>query len=146
MSNIVRISPQEAKQRMDAEGYRYVDVRSEPEYAAGHPAGADNVPLLVAGPGGLAPNPDFVRVMSAAYPKDAKLILGCRSGQRSMRAAEALIAVGFTGIVEQRAGFDGPRDPFGRVIEAGWGPAGLPVETATPGGSYAEIKARAGGG
>ncbi len=129
---------------MDEEGYVYLDVRSEPEFAAGHPAGAHNVPLLHAGPGGMTPNPDFLAVVQGAYPRDTKLVLGCRSGQRSMRAAEMMIAAGYTQIVEQRAGFDGPRDPFGAVLEPGWGLAGLPVEQTTPGGSYAEIRRRAG--
>ena len=39
MANIKRVSPAEAKTLMD-EGYVYLDVRSEPEFAAGHPAGA----------------------------------------------------------------------------------------------------------
>ena len=57
-----------------------------------------------------------------------------------------MIAAGYTGVVDQRAGFDGPRDAFGQLTEPGWGPAGLPVETATPGGSYAELKHKAGKG
>ncbi len=143
MANITRISPADAKKLLD-EGYTYLDVRSEPEYAAGHPAGAHNVPIMNAGPRGMAPNEDFLAVMTALYPKDAKLVLGCRSGQRSMRAAEQLVAAGYSGVVEQRAGFDGSRDQFGGLIEPGWAPAGLPVETATPGGSYAELRAKAG--
>lgn len=144
MANIRRVSPAEAKKLIDEEGYLYLDVRSEPEYAAGHPAGAQNLPLLHAGPGGMQPNPDFLEVAQALFPKDEKLVLGCRSGQRSMRAAEALIGAGYTAIIEQRAGFEGPRDPFGRVLEPGWGAAGLPVEQVTPGGSYAELRQKAG--
>jgi rhodanese-related sulfurtransferase len=144
MATVQRVSPQEAKRLIDEEGYLYLDVRSEPEYAAGHPAGAHNVPLMFAGAGGMTPNPDFLAVVSALYPKDAKLIVGCRSGQRSLRAAEALTAAGYTAVIDQRAGFDGPRDPFGAVSEPGWNPAGLPVEPSTPGASYAELRARAG--
>lgn len=129
---------------MEEQGYLYLDVRSEPEYAAGHPRGAQNLPIMHAGPAGMQPNPDFLAVAQALYPRDAKLILGCRSGQRSMRAAEVLINAGYTEVIDQRAGFDGPRDPFGKVLEAGWGPAGLPVEHSTPGGSYAELRKKAG--
>jgi len=143
MASIKRVSPAEAKQLMD-EGYVYLDVRSEPEFAAGHPAGAHNVPVMHAGPRGMAPNPDFLAVVEGLYAKDARLVLGCRSGQRSMRAAEMMIAAGYTGVIDQRAGFDGPRDAFGQLTEPGWGPAGLPVETSTPGGSYAELKQKAG--
>ena len=145
MANIKRVSSADAKQLLD-EGYVYLDVRSEPEFAAGHPAGAVNVPLMHAGPRGMTPNPDFQAVVEALYPKDARLVLGCRSGQRSMRAADVLSAAGYTGLVDQRAGFDGTRDTFGQVTEAGWGQSGLPVETTTPGGSYAELKQKAGKG
>jgi rhodanese-related sulfurtransferase len=144
MANIRRVSPAEAKQLIDEEGYLYLDVRSEPEFAAGHPAGAQNLPFMHAGPGGMQPNPDFLDLAQALFPRDARLILGCRSGQRSMRAAEALMAAGYTGLIDQRAGFEGPRDSFGRVVEPGWGAAGLPVEQVTPGGSYSELRQKAG--
>lgn len=145
MSKVPRYSPQEAHKLITEEGHVHVDVRTEAEYNAGHPAGALNIPSMLAGPAGMSPNPDFMRIMSALFAKDAKVVLGCRSGARSLRAAEMLVAAGFTGIVDQRAGFEGPRDPAGRPIENGWAAAGLPIESVTPGGSYAEIKARAGG-
>lgn len=144
MSEIQRVSPQQAKRLIDEEGYLYLDVRSEPEYAAGHPAGAHNVPLLHAGPGGMTPNPDFLDVVRALYPTDTKIVVGCRSGQRSMRAAQALVSAGYTAVVDQRAGFDGVRDAFGALSEPGWAPAGLPVEQSTPGASYAELRRKAG--
>ena len=144
MSNIPRRSPQEVQKLVTEEGYVHVDVRTQAEYDAGHPAGAINVPSMFAGPGGMTPNPDFEKIMNALFAKDAKIVLGCRSGARSLRAAELLTHHGYTGIVDQRAGFEGPRDPSGRMIEPGWGAAGLPVEKVTPGGSYAEIKAKAG--
>lgn len=142
MTNIARVSPAEAKRLIDEEGYTYVDVRSVPEYDAGHPAGSANVPLLHAGAGGMTPNPDFLAVMTALYPKDTKLVLGCRSGQRSLRAAEALAAAGYVALVDQRAGFDGARNAFGAIAEPGWSAEGLPVETSTPGSSYAELQKR----
>lgn len=123
-----RISPQEAKSLMD-EGYTYVDVRSTPEFEEGHPAGAHHVPLLEAGPAGMQPNPDFVQQMVDRYPTDAKLILGCRSGGRSARAAAMLEQVGFKNLVDQRAGFNGAGDPSGQIAEPGWAAAGLPIET-----------------
>lgn len=144
MAQIKRISPAEAQALMDGEGYVYLDVRSEPEFAAGHPKGAHNVPLMTAGPMGMQPNARFLEIVSALYPKDTKLVLGCRSGQRSMRAAEMMIGAGFSAIVEQRAGFEGSRNPFGAVAEPGWAAAGLGVETTTPGGSYAELLAKVG--
>lgn len=141
---VQNVSPAQAKSLMDEQGYLYVDVRSEPEYASGHPVGSQNVPLMNAGPGGMAPNPDFLAVVQAIYPKDAKLVVGCKAGGRSIKAAEMLVNAGYTNVIDQRAGFDGPRDAFGALSEKGWGPAGLPVETTTAGGSYAELKQKAG--
>ena len=78
---VKRVSPAEARDLIDKQGYVYVDVRSVPEFAAGHPQGAYNVPLMNMGPGGMSPNPDFMTVM-ATFPKDAKLVVGCKAGGR----------------------------------------------------------------
>jgi rhodanese-related sulfurtransferase len=131
MSELKRLSPAEAHQLL-SQGYVYVDVRSEPEFAEGHPSGAYNVPLMHMGGGGMTPNPRFLEVMKASFPTDAKLVVGCKAGGRSLKAAEALLAAGYVNIVDQRAGWDGARDAFGQVTEPGWGPAGLPRETGAP--------------
>jgi rhodanese-related sulfurtransferase len=136
-----RVSPQEARELQEKEGYVYVDVRSVPEFEAGHPTGAFNVPLLHMGPAGMAPNPEFLDVMQKAFPRDAKLVVGCKAGGRSARAAAMLESAGYTSVVDQRAGFEGAQDPSGRV-EPGWRPAGLPVSReAAPGRDYEGLKA-----
>ena len=138
-----RISPIEAKELMD-KGWTYLDVRSEPEFEALHPAGAINIPLMHAGPGGMSPNPDFMRVAQAALPKDANLVVGCMSGGRSLRAAQLLEAAGYQNVVDQRAGFGGAKDPAGRTIEPGWAAHNLPVEKGRPPGrSYSDLSQRA---
>ncbi len=126
-----RVSPKEAKALLE-EGWMYVDVRSEPEFEQGHPAGAMNIPLMHAGPLGMTPNPDFLRVIEAVLPKDSKLVVGCQSGGRSMRAAQFLEGAGYQFVVDQRAGFGGARDQSGRVVEPGWAAEKLPVETGRP--------------
>ena len=125
-----RVSPEEAKALMD-EGWTYLDVRSMPEFEQGRPAGAVNIPLLHMTAGGMQPNPDFLDVVQAVFPKDTKLVVGCRSGGRSLKAAEQLIAAGYTNVVDQKAGFAGATDQFGRLVEPGWQPQKLPVETGT---------------
>jgi rhodanese-related sulfurtransferase len=140
---IKRVSPQEAHALVTEQGYVYVDVRTEAEWAAGHPVGAQNVPWAFSGPSGMSPNPDFLPTMQKLFEKSCPIVLGCKSGGRSLKAAQALVGAGFTAIVDQRAGFEGPRDSFGKVTEPGWSPAGLPVEKDTPGGSYAELKVKA---
>ena len=121
---VKRLSPEEAKGLIDKEGYVYLDVRSIPEFEAGHPTGAYNVPLLHQGPGGMTPNPNFVGVMEKAFPKDARLVVGCKAGGRSQKAAALLESAGYTRLVEQKAGYEGPSP-----AEPGWRPKGLPTST-----------------
>ena len=114
-----RVSPKEALQLMRESGYVYVDVRSPMEFALGHPEGARNVPWL--------DNPDFLGEMKRTFAKDTKLIVGCRTNNRSAKAAAALRSVGYADVREQRAGMAGVRDAFGGVLEEGWEALGLPV-------------------
>ena len=143
MGDIPRISPREASEKIAA-GWIYVDVRTTEEFEAGHPAGALNVPISHAGPGGMAPNPDFLSAMKGAFALDARIVVGCKSGGRSLRAAQALVADGFTSVVDQRAGWDGARGPFGQEAEPGWLRAGLPTEEGQPQGrSWQDMKLKA---
>ncbi len=146
MANVTRLSVQEARERL-ASGFTYVDVRTPEEFEAGHPPGAVNVPiaLAAAGGGGMAPNPEFLRAVSAAFPKDAPLLLGCKSGGRSMRAAGELVAAGYTNLLELRTGWDGARDAFGQITEPGWSRASMPVELGQPEGrSWDDVRRKAG--
>lgn len=139
-----RITAQEAKQKLD-EGYVYIDVRTEDEVDAGHPSGAFNVPIRIQTDTGMQPNEDFLAVMEACFPKDAKLVIGCKAGPRSLVAAQQLATAGYTQVVEQRAGFAGARDAFGSIVDVGWQAAGLPVsKDLDPGHSYDELRERAG--
>jgi rhodanese-related sulfurtransferase len=136
-----RVTPQEAVELM-VKGYVYVDVRSIPEYQQGHPKGAVNVPFMHHEAGRMVLNPEFMAVMEKLYAKDAKLVIGCKSGGRSMQAATLMERVGFSGMVDMRGGFDGERDPHtGQMGLPGWSRVGLPVETTTAGGSYEEVLA-----
>ena len=117
MSDPVRISPAEAHAKM-SEGFTYVDVRTPEEFAEGRPTGSVNVPL----------GDDFVAKMNERFAKDAKIVVGCKAGGRSLRAATALLAAGYTNVLDQRAGFDAVRGPFGEVTEPGWSRASLPIE------------------
>ena len=88
----------------------------------------------------MQPNPDFLPVVTRAYAKDAKLVIGCKSGARSQRAALVLEAAGYSGLVEMRGGFSGEADGMGRLVQKGWAAEGLPVETvAAPGASWQEM-------
>jgi len=140
---VKRVDPKEAADLL-ALGWSYVDVRSIPEYEQGHPSGAYNVPLMHAQPGrGMVANPDFAAVMSGRFGLDDKLVVGCRSGARSSRAADQLAAAGYTNVVDMRGGFLGEMDPAGQVTCAGWQPRGLPVSREPAAGrSYQDLRAK----
>jgi rhodanese-related sulfurtransferase len=140
--SVLRLSAREAYALVSEHGYAYLDVRAVPEFDTGHPPGAYNVPLLTprAG-GGMDENAHFVAEVRAALSGVSKVVVGCASGVRSLRAAELLGAAGFPELVEQRAGIEGVRDPFGRMREKGHRAEGLPLSTrAEPGRSHAEIR------
>ncbi len=71
--------------RLVAAGARLIDVRSPEEYAGGHLPGAVNIPIQ-----------DLGTRLADVGPRDGELILYCRSGHRSGRAAQLLRANGFT--------------------------------------------------
>lgn len=141
MSNSPIVSPAEA-QRLIHAGYTYVDVRSELEFAAGHPPGAFNVPISRVEGDRLVDNPDFDGVMSIAFRTVDPLIIGCHSGARSRAAVVRLRALGFSALVELEHGFNGARDAFGRRLP-GWVQRGFAVELGEPlDRSYAVLHAR----
>ncbi|MXY23833.1 MAG: rhodanese-like domain-containing protein [Acidobacteria bacterium] len=141
--SVTQVDVRQAQALRASEDYTYVDVRSIPEYDAGHPAGAHNVPLLHRDPatGMMQPNVQFLDVMQANYAKDAKLLVGCQMGGRSSQAAQILVSAGYTNVCNVLGGFGGARDRYtGQVLNEGWADAGLPVDTEpTPGGSYGEL-------
>ena len=142
MAEVKRISLEETAELLKR-GAIYVDVRSEPEYEAGHVFGSLNVSFLHRDPSGMVPNPEFLEVMQNAFGKSEKLVMGCRSGNRSQRAAEMLISAGYSDISNLTTGFEATRDAFGRTLP-GWKNLGLPVEIGKPGGqAYADVKTRA---
>jgi rhodanese-related sulfurtransferase len=58
--------------------------------------------------------------------KDARIILSCRSGDRSARAADIMAGNGYTNVFTQVEGFEGDLSPDGRRTVNGWKNAGLP--------------------
>ncbi|MBI3786080.1 MAG: rhodanese-like domain-containing protein [Deltaproteobacteria bacterium] len=141
---ISQTTPPEASALLQ-QGYRYIDVRTEQEFVNGHPTGALNIPVAIPDPasGQMALNPEFVSVVGANFPKDAKLILGCQAGGRSQRAAEMLSQAGFATVVNMQGGFGGGQDAAGRIIP-GWAACGLPVSNDCPAGNaYSSLRAKA---
>ncbi|MCH9699594.1 MAG: rhodanese-like domain-containing protein [Gammaproteobacteria bacterium] len=108
---IKRINPQQAwEQLQNNEQAVLIDVRTSAEYHyVGHPTMAVFIPWkeLPA----MDVNPDFLAQVANAVPdKQAPLILMCRSGQRSMQAAQALEDAGYTDVSNMEEGFEGDKD------------------------------------
>lgn len=140
------ITPQEAAETLSQQpGSVYLDVRSQREFAAGHPAGAINIPVAEPGPmGQMVFNQDFLAVVEKVLPKDATLLVGCLSGKRSEAACQILETGGYQDVANVAGGFGGVKDPMGRVFQPGWSQLGLPVsDDAGDGVSYASLRAKA---
>ena len=70
--------------------YIILDVRRPDEFAAGHIPNAINVPNETIGTAEISELPN----------KDQLIMVYCRSGRRSKEAAEKLVKLGYTNIVE----------------------------------------------
>ena len=98
-----QISMDEAVTMMAEEsGYIILDVRRPDEFAAGHIPNAINVPNETIGTAEIPELPD----------KDQLIMVYCRSGRRSKEAAEKLVKLGYTNIVE----FGGILDWKGEIV------------------------------
>ena len=120
----------------------YIDVRTEREFANGHPQGAVNIPVAFPDPArGMMMNADFVKVVEANFPREKKIIVGCQAGPRSNAAAGLLQQAGFQDVSNMLGGFGGMRDQMGNVSAPGWAASGLPVSNDNGEGvSYESLK------
>lgn len=110
-----------------------VDVRTPPEWAF---SGEPDLSSLAKEPLRLswkffpsyAVNENFIALLKAAGLKaDAPLLFLCRTGGRSLDAATAATAAGFTHCYNITDGFEGPpNEQHQRGGLAGWRAAGLP--------------------
>jgi rhodanese-related sulfurtransferase len=123
----------------------YLDVRTEAEFAQGHPSGAINIPVVFLKPGAAPqPNDSFLPVAEKLLPRDKKLVVGCMAGGRSQRACEILEQAGFSDLTNVRGGFGGARDATGAILVPGWRDAGLPVSTELGESAYQSLQVKAG--
>ena len=86
-----QITQVEAKDMMDTQEVIILDVRELHEFEAGH------IPNAVLLPVGTI----TAETAAEAIPqKDSVVLVYCRSGNRSKKASEALVNLGYTGIYE----------------------------------------------
>ena len=101
-----QITAQEAAELMESEtGYIVLDVRTPAEYAERHIPGTINVPNETIGSTAPEQLPD----------REQLILIYCRSGNRSKQAADKLVALGYTNIVE----FGGISSWSGETVSGG---------------------------
>ena len=83
---VKRISPEEAQALVDGEGYAYLDVRSIPEFEAGHPTRRlQRAAERTWGRPGMSPNPEFLSVVEKSLRQG-------REARRGLQGRRALAA------------------------------------------------------
>ena len=86
-----KISMSEGLKRMESdEDYILLDVRRADEFESGHIPGAVNLPNEMIGTEEIPSLPDKMQT----------IYIYCRSGNRSKQAADKLLALGYTNIIE----------------------------------------------
>jgi len=142
---VKEITPQQAHDILKADAkVVYIDVRTEREFANGHPQGAVNIPVAFPDPArGMVMNPDFVKVVESHFAKEKRIIVGCQAGPRSNAAAGLLQQAGYQDVANMVGGFGGMRGPSGNVVAPGWAASGLPVSQDDGDGvSYQSLSAK----
>lgn len=101
VSNISTTELAEKMQKND-DNVVFIDVREPDEFAAGHIDGMTNVPLST------------LSEATVEFDKDSEVVIICRSGNRSMKAAEALQGFGYKNLVNVQGGMN---DWTGDVVQ-----------------------------
>jgi rhodanese-related sulfurtransferase len=86
----IKISPAEAKEIMDNEETIVLDVRTKQEYDQGHIEGSVLLPV----------DEISAKAEEVLKDKEAKILVYCRSGNRSATAAKTLIEMGYENVLD----------------------------------------------
>ena len=108
-NDIPSVSAPEFEQQIKVDSVQLLDVRTPEEYAEGHIAGAVNIDVQ---------SDDFQPTARQELSKDSTILVYCRSGRRSLDAAEILARLGYR-VVNLKGG----------ILD--WQAPGLPVTTTT---------------
>ncbi len=84
--NIISVSAPEFEKEIKTDSVQLLDVRTPQEYAEGHIDGALNINVQ---------SDDFKELALRKLSKDSTVLVYCRSGRRSLDAAEKLTKFGY---------------------------------------------------
>lgn len=105
-SSVQTVDAQQFLQTAAQPDVTVVDVRSAPEYAAGHLKGAVNVDVEA---------PDFSSKI-AALPSDKSYAVYCHSGRRSTLATDQMADAGFTSLYNLKGGIGDLQAAGGQIV------------------------------
>ena len=105
-----------AERRLENPGLLVLDVREPHEFAAMHIPGSLHVPRGILE---SACEWDYEEtVPELVQARERELVVVCRSGYRSVLAANSLIVLGFTRVASLRTGLRGWKDDDGPLVDA----------------------------
>jgi rhodanese-related sulfurtransferase len=107
-TDIKEIAPAAAQTAVSKAYSQFIDVRTPEEYAGGHAARAENIPL------------DTLTASFDKLEKNEPVYIICQTGNRSKKAAEILKGAGFNNVFNVTGG------------TVAWQAAGLPMENKPP--------------
>lgn len=100
VKTVTTVSAEKAIEIMnDSEGFVIVDVRTIEEYESGHIENAINIPVET-----IDDRP------SELDDLDQLILVYCRSGRRSLEAANKLVQLGYTNVIDFGGVIDWPKD------------------------------------
>ena len=133
--DVVDVEPSDAADMVEADGAFILDVRTEAEWMyVGHPGPNKldeglfldgkviNISYKIWRKGTFIVNPSFISEVNEFFEdiEGVDIITMCRSGKRSVDAAEALEDAGFTNVYNMETGFEGGKDEAGYRAKGGW--------------------------
>lgn len=88
-------------------GYTFLDVRTGEEFEKGHVDSEKvfNVPYWFYTPQGHENNPNFLKHVSSLFNQTDHLVVGCKSGVRSLYATRVLVSSGFKSVRNMDGGY-----------------------------------------
>ncbi|ESQ50691.1 hypothetical protein EUTSA_v10022891mg [Eutrema salsugineum] len=88
-------------------GYTFLDVRTVEEFEKGHVDSEKvfNVPYWFYTPQGQENNPNFLKHVSCLFNQSDRIIVGCKSGVRSLYATNDLVSSGFKSVRNMDGGY-----------------------------------------
>ncbi|KAL5788836.1 hypothetical protein ACOSP7_005785 [Xanthoceras sorbifolium] len=106
LEDVVNVDVHAAKDLLSS-GHRYLDVRTTEEFDKSHVIvdNALNVPYLFKTQEGRVKNPEFLSQVSSVCNKEDHIVVGCKSGSRSLNACVDLLNAGYERVKNMAGGY-----------------------------------------